>query len=382
MSSGRHHHQKANVHDRKATGSSISTGPFLTPSPSRHERIEQQLERALSSEIRKVVRAGRDLSGVQWHVVGPEVPSPPRIAIVAADAGNVQLRLTPLQIAFVRVASSAAEAPLGEVLFPADLPAAVLARLLGGELPALLDPLVAAGLDPCHLLSLADERRDRTAAVREVLEWGAILGALGTAGAEPFLVIRDGLLRSIAFDEPSFTRIREAAVGATRRTGNRLAAVAKALPGGGDLVNALMLGGVLDRKPDVELAWFTIPPALERDLLPASFVVGRRMGPLVVARQRQSGSLVPIEVASEDPVEVGRVVSALLGRDAQWWPQPGMPVEVAMAHDRARVSLLDQDWMRRAFLDHLAHHHPGMARRAMLAELLGTGGVSSAEEGR
>jgi hypothetical protein len=353
----------------------------ITVPPTRHARIETQLGRALASEIHKVVRAGRDLSRVQWHIVDSEAPTPVRLAIVAADAGNVQLRLSPLRITFVRVASSASTEPLGEVVFPADLEAKELTALLRNEVPELMAPIAASGLDPVHLFALADDRRDRSAAIREILEWGALLAALGTHGPEPVLVIRDGLLRSIAFDGPSFALLRDAALTAIHATGNGLAAVAKSMPGGGDLVNALMLGGVLHRRPDAELAWFAIPQELELDLLPASFAVGRRMGSLIVARHRRSGSLVPIEVASEDPRDVGNTVTALLGRNAQWWPQPGMQVEVAVAHERAHVSVLDQEWMRRAFLDHLSGLNSRLARRAVMAELFGAGGLSSAMEG-
>ena len=103
----------------------------MTPPGSRHDHIARQLEEVLRSEIGKVVRAGRDLSGVRWHPVAPDASPVAQIAIVAADAGNVQLRLVPLQAAFVRVASSASEEPLGEAVFPADLPAPPKSRCSG-----------------------------------------------------------------------------------------------------------------------------------------------------------------------------------------------------------------------------------------------------------
>src|SRR5579871_3705735 len=253
-----------------------------------YERLERQLATAIAAELAKLGDASRQLESVQWGTLEPSLAPIGRVAIVAADAGNVRLRLTPLRIAFVRVASSANEEPLGELVFPSELPAA--------ELLQLLSPLDDAGIKTDQLLAAADDRRDRLASVREVLEWGAVLASVQVRHDRPVLVVRDGLLRSIHFDTESFERLHNALISASRRTGNRLAAVAKRVPGGADLANALLLGGVLDRRPDAPVSWLRIPTELERELLPGSFVVGRRMGPLVLVRVRQGGSFVPIEV--------------------------------------------------------------------------------------
>lgn len=370
----------------RGLGAFIPALPWSTLRPrmagSNYGRLEAQLERAIAAELSKLDGATGALNSVAWGTLDGTAAPMRQVAIVAADAGNVRLRFTPLRIAFVRVASSAQDAPLGELVFPSELPSAELVALLRAELPGLLGPLDAAGLDTDRLLASADARRDRVAAVREVLEWGAVLAAMGARHAQPVLVVRDGLLRSIHFDTASFDRLRSALVAVGRSTGNRLVAIAKSTPGGADLVNALLLGGVLDRRPDAAVAWLRIPPELERDLLPGSFVVGRRMGPLVLVRAEHGGRFVPIEVADDDPTSqsIAVAVATLFTAQAEYWPEPGMPVEVAIAHERARISALDREWMHRAFLDRLARHSPRLSRRASAAEVLGAGGTIITEE--
>src|SRR5579871_6225717 len=158
-----------------------------------YERLERQLATAIAAELAKLGDASRQLESVQWGTLEPSLAPIGRVAIVAADAGNVRLRLTPLRIAFVRVASSANEEPLGELVFPSELPAAELLRLLRAELPQLLSPLDDAGIKTDQLLAAADDRRDRLASVREVLEWGAVLASVQVRHDRPVLVVRDGL---------------------------------------------------------------------------------------------------------------------------------------------------------------------------------------------
>lgn len=352
------------------------------PLSDRYARIDAQLRTAIGRELTKLGGATSRLRDVRWVPVDLERARPlRRMAIVAADAGNVQLRMSPLRIAFVRVASSASETPLGELVFSPELPPADLGALLVAELPDLVGPLHDAGLDPLPLLQTAAERRDAVNAIREVLEWGAVLAEVARPREEPVLIVRDGLLRSIHLGESEFSRLAAALRAASARTGNQLAAVAKSVPGGVDLVNALLLGGVLHNAPDTAVSFLVIPEALERDLLPASFVVGRRMGPLLLARVRATGAFVPIEVAGADPASLVAATASLFGPGAEWYPEPGAPVEVTLAHHRARVSALDREWMRRAFLDALAARSPRMAKLAVAAEVLGRGGVTVGEEG-
>lgn len=341
--------------------------------------MEDQLAAAIDAELGGLAHARRALAPVRWSVPAEQnQPLQLRTAIVAADAGNVRLRLNPLRIAVVRVAASDREEPLGELVFPSEIQAEALEDRLTKEVPNLVEPLRKAGVNVTRLLASASGRRDRLAAIREVLEWGAVLQVMSTGGT-PRLVVRDGLLRSIHFDTDSFRKLADALGAAAELTGNALVAVAKHVPGGADLANALMLGDAL-RRPPGRLAWLEIPYALERALLPGSFVVGRRMGPLLLVRAQTSAQLVPVELGPGAAVDPARALASLFGADAEWFPEPGWPAELTMAHERARISALDREWLRAAFLDRLAARDPRLARRALAAEVLGVGGTLVTEE--
>lgn len=347
----------------------------------RYRVLSRQLGRALNSELEELSRTTAKVASAAWRPVTVAAsPSKRRLAIVAADAGNVTLRLNPLRIAFVRVASSDMEEPLAELIFQPDEPAAALASTICEELPRVVAPLRNAGLEPEALLETALVRRNRLSAVREILEWGAILSAANTVHEEPVLVVRDGLLRSIHIDETSFARLRAALLDACARSGNQLVAVAKNLPGGQDLVNALILGGVMDHLPDTPLAFLEIPRALEGELLPAAFVEGRRMGPLAIARVRSTGTFVPLEFGTDDAASVESIVASLFGPEAEFFPEPGQPVEVMVAHHRARISALDREWLRREFIDQLSQSRARLARLTVTAEVLGMGGPTLTED--
>lgn len=345
----------------------------------RERRLAEQLRVAVAAELEKIAGASRQLSPLEWRSVDPSAAQLQRVAIVAADAGNVRLRLSPLRIAFVRVASSAREEPIAELIFPSELSASELAAIIRRDVPELLRSLDEAGVSTQQLFDAADARRDRLAAVREVLEWGAILRTMQTQNDPPFLVVRDGLLRSIAFDGGSFEQLHRALDAASRATGNKLIAVAKQVPGGADLMNALMLGGVLDRRP-AGFSYLTIPRELEFELLPGSFVQGRRMGPLLLVRLPERLGFVPVEVQTDAPGATATALLTLFGKDAEYWPQPGMPVEVRIAHERARISALDRGWLRAAFIDELRRRDPRLADRALAAEVIGVGGALVTEE--
>jgi hypothetical protein len=342
--------------------------------------LTRQLSQAVRAELDKIREASMQLTAMEWRPVSVSEPSPlQRVAIVAADAGNVNLRLAPLRIGFVRVASSSSEAPLAEIIFPSETPARDLAYRVRDSAPHLLQPLEDAGVGLDELFEGIDHRTDRLAAVREILEWGAIVGLMQRREDHPLLVIRDGLLRSISLEGRPFERISAAVQEASRATRNHLVAVAKQVPGGADLINRLMVGGVLDRAVE-GLSCLQIPIALEQELLPASFVKARRMGPLLLVRLPGRLGFAPVESASEDQTVLDSALDRLFGDGAEFWPQAGMPVEIEIAHQRARVSALDREWLRAAFIHELEQSDVRLARRALAAEVLGIGGTLVTDE--
>lgn len=343
----------------------------------RFKLLEAQLREAVRRESGVVSTARRDLSGLHWLPIATDQASRPAvIAVVAADGGNVELRMRPFRIAFVRVGTSETEEPIGELFFSSNLDAAELALTLEREIPTCADPLIAANVDLERVCSSALRGANPMNALRELLEWGAMLAATGHKRAEPSLIVRDGMLRSIHFESDDFARIATALAAAAQRTGNRVAAVAKNVPGGTDLLNLLMSCGVFERRPsDTGLAALRVPLDAEREVFPGSFVRGRRMGSLVLVWRRGIPAMTPIEVLDDAPEAIADTVRALHDESVPFWPYPGMPADLAIAHRNAHVTPFEFDLLRRAFLDAVADEHPRLANTMLAAGLLGAGGV-------
>jgi hypothetical protein len=54
---------------------------------------------------------------------------------------------------------------------------------------------------------------------------------------------------------------------------------------------------------------------------------------------------------------------------------------VQIAHQRARISAFDREWLHRAFLERIATNDARLASLTRVAELLGRGGPVLAEDG-
>lgn len=344
----------------------------------RLQSLEQQLREAVRFESGLITRANGALEGVVWTAIRRGSTTAPVIAVVAADGGNIELKLRPFRVSFVRVGTSETPEPIGELFFPAELPAAELAQRLEWSIPTCIDPLVQAGVDLEAVLDSASRSATRVHAVRELLEWGAVIAATGARRDGPVLVIRDGLLRSIHFSGETMDAIGAALREACARTGNRLAAVAKRVPGGSELLNLLVSAGVFERRVAAgELAALRVPKALEREVFPGSFTKGRSLGDLVLVSRRGLATLTPIEVFDTDDDGLHDVVSALHGADVAWFPSPGMPVELQIAHDYAHVSPFEQELLRQSFLDAVHDLNETLARKVITSALLGAGGISA-----
>ncbi len=355
------------------------------------------LDRALGKEMEVLRRGGKgDLPSLR-EVELPSIPDRgvPRRAVVAADAGNLELRVHPLRVGLVRVASATSResALLLQAFLPLSQPLPYLVRFLldqpGG--PALSGALEKTGLDPARPEAWLPRKPPPAGRVldflRELLEWLALLHEAGrkSPGEGPVLLLRDGLLRSIALPASLFGPILEALRKTTIQGKILLAALAKRAPGGPELVNYLSLAlpeRIRDSRPFPRA--FEIPPALERAFSPGSFAsqaASRRGGRLYLLLPSPSHAVLPLvaEVPQWQAREAPRVLALLCRRGEAGYPRPGHPPELLRAHKRAAVSPFEREYFSRLLLERVLRLRPGL-RDALLAAHLSGGGVLALPE--
>ncbi len=355
------------------------------------------LERALLEEM-EVLRGGgsrrrMDLPPLR-EVELPSLPGReeeiPRRAVVAADAGNLELRVHPLRVGLVRVAlaTSRKSALLLQAFLPLSRPLPELVRSIldqpgGGTIARAME---SAGLDPSRpgdWLGGIDPPPGRILDfLRELLEWFALLHETGRRppSGPPGLVLRDGLLRSIVLPGRLFSPLLEALERATNRAPCLLAALAKRAPGGPEFTQylALALPERVDRRGPFPRA-FEIPPALEAAFSPGSFASSRaeRRGGrlyLLLPSPRQVFRPLVAEIPLWQEKEAPRILAQLSLRGEGGFPEPGRPPELLRAHRKAAVSPFEREYFSRLLLERILELRPAL-RDAVLADHLMGGGV-------
>ncbi len=352
------------------------------------------LERALGKEMEVLGRARRkDLPPLR-EVKLPPVPGEeeeiPRRAVVAADAGNLELRVHPLRVGLVRVAlaTSRESSLLLQAFLPLSHPLPDLVRFLldqpGGR--GISRALESAGLDPTRPEAWLKGLRPPPGRVldflRELLEWLSLLHEANRLASTPgpALVLRDGLLRSIVLPGSLFSPILEALRRATTRGSLLLAALAKRAPGGPDLSHYLSLAlPALVKGVRTFPRAFEIPPALEAAFSPASFAsqaAKRRAGRLylLLLSPRHAARPLVAEVPSWQENQAPLVLAHLCRRGSGGFPEPGHPPELLRAHRKAAVSPFEREYFSRLLLEKVLRLRPGL-RDALLSAHLSGGGV-------
>lgn len=339
----------------------------------RAEDMLDRVDRALAAELARL-GSSPDLRTTLPGVLLPPAPEPmARIAVVATDAGNLELRLHPLRVGVVRVATSDPGLPVGEAFVPLSAPTAEQLAWVLAE-PSFAPIRVAAeqcGLDlarPDAWLPRPLHSGYSLSFLRELLEWLLLVHVAGAA--EPgTLLLRDGLLRSVALPREAFAPIGRALQERTTARRLLLCAVAKRAPGGPDFLSYLELAASSATPGVVE-----VPPAVEERFSPATYasLLGRRLGALFLL-QRAGGPERPmaVEVPVWQRAEAPRVLAMLLQHARGGFPEPGYPPELLRAHLAARVSPVQREMLARAFLRRLGQQRPELRHRMVQAHLTG-----------
>lgn len=307
-------------------------------------------------------------------------PTPlPRLAVVAADAGNLELRLHPLRVGVVRLGTSRSPLPVGEVFVPLSLPVDRLVRWVLEEpsLAHLRDAATCCGLDPEQAASWLPPRLDSTYVLhflRELLEW-LLLVAEAQKAPPGTLLLRDGLLRSVALPREAFRPLCEALRRLTTERRLFLCALAKRVPGGVEFLSYLeLVVGELFCGDGMQAC--EVPPAVEEQFSPASYASarGRRAGALYLLAPSPSQRHRPlaVEIPLWQQGHAADLLAALQQHGHGGYPVPGYPAELLAAHQAAHVSPLQRELLVHTFLRRLGEQRRELREQLLAAHLGGS----------
>ena len=340
-------------------------------SSERIQKLARSLDLALNQEWPQLLRIERKLEKLMpIPIVAVENDTIPAIATVATDGGENKLSLDPIRLQVIRVADS-----LGEVYFedfvPQSLTPEEVVRFFFQSDPRLQRFLAYLEVDWTELLPKGDFQRSHLLGMlRELMEWAALLKL--ASQAPPKLLIRDGLLRSVALPVRVFDSLTAKFETLTTKHHHLLVGISKR----SRVVNYLSVAfGLNERLKTGELAYLRIPPELERDSAPPQYrwVNTRTMGELYIARldRGENVPLMPVDVARWQSDRVADAM-ALLHRSARGsFPIRGYPQALVQADAHARLGGLEIEMLEKLMLAQIADRDPRVAHKARELMLLG-----------
>jgi len=339
----------------------------------RLERLQRSLELALNQEWPQLSATQKRLAKVRpAPISAPPASRKPLtvVATVATDGGENRLSLEPIQMQVLRVADSLGEIYFEDFVAQSLKPDEILRFFFQSNqrLQRFLDYLQ---LDWSQLIPRSDFQRSHLLSMlRELMEWAALLKLASRPPAK--LLIRDGLLRSVALTDVVFHRLREKFEALTARHGHLLVGVAKRSRVLSYLSVAL---GLNESFQEGEPAYLCVPAELEREAAPAQYrwIGSRAMGLLHIARlDRGEGvPLMPVDIALWQQARVGEAMWLLHESSRASFPVRGYPHALVAAHEHARMGGLEIEILESLLLEKVNERDCAVARAARHLKLLG-----------
>ncbi|MBU1022860.1 hypothetical protein KKB99_01125, partial [bacterium] len=260
-------------------------------------KLEKSLKIALNQEFVRVDEVKRTLQRLEKLPIVTENSGQPVIATVATDGGENKLFLDPIRMQIIRVVDSN-----GTKYFEDFIPLSLDADLIfknfvkSNELLQWFKQTLCLEWEDI-LPNTPYQKASWLGMLRELLEWCVIL-KLMHSDLKPQLVVRDGLLRSVAIPMKVFDTLQKAFEKTSREKGHMLVGVAKR----SNVLSYLSLAISLnDSLPSNEKCYVRISKEFENEASPPNYrwASSRSMGDLFLARlSENASSIFPIEIPS------------------------------------------------------------------------------------
>lgn len=332
--------------------------------------LEVSLARALDIELPRLQQVQ---ARCRQHFLVEEVPKVAGplhpVATVATDGGENQLQLDPIRVHVLRIADSDGGRHF-EGFIPVSLTPAEILEAYFAEAPLVRLLETELGIEFRDFLpENSYQRGNFLQLIREVLEWGAML-KLAATKTTPHLLIRDGLLRSVAVPERVWEPLRTRLGHYSELHGHRIVGVAKRSA----VLNYLSLAvGMEQQLPFGQQGFVRVPKELEKEAAPPnySWMQSRLLGQLYILRPSAHAQLF---FACEIPAWQEASASEILGHLAVSggaFPQPGYPLAIQEAHRHARIGEFEIAFMERLLLKSLTERNPHLSQEVALQQLMG-----------
>jgi hypothetical protein len=289
------------------------------------------------------------------------------VAPVASDGGDIGLTFHPMNLEFIRVVDSDGKVHIQEVVGLSDgpkalrnilrqEPVATLARLTNVEDPADLSQFLhemredrwPPNMPPAHV-------RNVIAHVRDIVEWAVLLKLAWEKTSSKRLIIRDGLLRTLALSQPLVTALSESFRQAYEENGTLLVAVAKRTQLLNYISVALELNGTFRREYP---CFAQVPERMQRKAYRGNnWLGGYGFGVLHLAKLSSDpdGWVLPVDVPHWLMDRRKEVLEYLASTARGSFPKVGYPYPLVQAHEYASMNGFDvsvvMDMVVRSVLD-------------------------------
>lgn len=347
----------------------------------RLERLKISIGRALAVEWPQLKRTRERVARLEAVPIRYSEAAVPVVGMVATDGGENRLNLDPLRLQVFRVVDST-----GQVYFEDFVPLSLEPEQIL-QFYFKCEPRIRKFLDwlgcswEAVLPKTNFQRANLVSMLRELLEWAALL-KLASAGP-PKVIVRDGLLRTVVLSEVVVDALRRKLEQLTERHGHLLVGVAKR----SKVINYLTLAlGLNETFASGTPAYLMVPKTIEREAAPEQYrwIGERAMGQLYIARLDVGHSipLFPVDIAWWQQDRAPEIMSLLAQSAHGSFPLCGYPSALALAHEHARLGVMEIQILEQLLLAVISSRDEAMARQVRLLRLMGRHLVEDESNGK
>ncbi len=324
-------------------------------------RSALEQERPMLEDLRDRVR------GFEIHEIGYRRCY--AISPVATDGGENRLTFEPFNLEILRVVDSDGRERFQKILPLSGGPGifrAAFDRTFPDHVPLLAEFLERLDVrydDLSYLLNPDRSAGDLRSAVqpfRDIVEWAVLLDIAWNPGQTKALVIRDGLLRSIALRKEILPKLARSFEEAYREQGSLLVGVAKRSKVLNYLSFALALEGTLRKSYP---CFCEVPKQIEREAHRQwrSWLEEHTIGRLHLAKlvEEPDGLILPVDIPEWLMPRRKEILEYLAETAKSSFPTPGYPEPLIRAHEGAVLHGMEMSVLEDMFIEELLRNQPG-----------------------